>query len=318
MATDTGVETSDQFEATLLWMAEAPLRPGGAYLMKSAAGQANLRVDALRHRLKVDTLEELEAEAFALNEIGLAQVTLDRAAPFRPYAANRTLGGFIIVDRVTNATVGLGLIERPLRKASNIQQQSFDVAPSARAEQKGQKPAVLWFTGLSGAGKSTIANALESKLHELGKHTMTLDGDNVRHGLNRDLGFSDADRVENVRRVAEVAGLMTEAGLITLVSFISPFRAERRLARDRIDAIAGEGRFFEIFVDAPLAVAEERDVKGLYAKARAGEIKDFTGIDSPYEPPEEAEIRIDSARLDPDAAAELILERLQAAGVLEA
>ena len=314
VATDTSVEVADQFQATVLWMTEEPLLAGRPYLLKSAVGQTNIQITDIRCRLKVDTLQEMAAKSLALNEIGVCNIALDRAIAFQPYAQNRTLGGFILIDRVTNATVGLGLIHFALRRASNIQRQAFDVDAAARAAQKGQKPLTLWFTGLSGAGKSTIANALERKLYALGKHTITLDGDNVRHGLNRDLGFTDADRVENIRRVAEVAGLMTEAGLITLVSFISPFRAERELARERI----GSERFWEIFVDTPLEVAEARDVKGLYAKARAGEIKNFTGIDSAYEPPEDPAIRVDSATTDPEAAADAILERMRAEGFLEA
>ncbi|MEM9724122.1 MAG: sulfate adenylyltransferase subunit CysN [Pseudomonadota bacterium] len=314
VAAETDAEVADQFQATLLWMAEEPLLPGRPYLLKSAAGHATVQVTDMRCRIKVDTLEELAAKSLALNEIGEANLSADRLLPFLPYAKNRALGGFILVDRVTNATVGAGMTRFALRRASNIQRQAFDVDREARAAQKGQKSATLWFTGLSGSGKSTIANALERKLYALGKHTITLDGDNVRHGLNRDLGFTDADRVENIRRVAEVAGLMTEAGLITLVSFISPFRSERELARSRI----GAERFWEIFVDTPLEVAEARDVKGLYAKARRGEIKNFTGIDSAYERPDAPDIRIESAAIDAEAAADEILERLRAAGVLEA
>jgi bifunctional enzyme CysN/CysC len=229
---------------------------------------------------------------------------------FDPYEENHDLGGFILIDKLTNATVGAGMIAFALRRSQNIHWQALDVTRATRAEAKGQTPAVLWFTGLSGAGKSTIANLVEKKLQALGRHTYLLDGDNVRHGLSRDLGFTDADRVENIRRVAEVARLMTEAGLIVLVSFISPFRSERRMARD----LMAPGEFLEVFVDTPLAVAEQRDVKGLYAKARAGELANFTGIDSPYEDPEHPEIRVDTTRLTPAQAAELIVQRLDDRG----
>ncbi|MEL6978549.1 MAG: sulfate adenylyltransferase subunit CysN [Pseudomonadota bacterium] len=312
-AAETPVEVADQFRATMLWMHEDALLAGRPYILKSACGQAGAQITDIRHRLAIDTLEKAAAKSLALNEIGDVNLSLDRQLPFMPYAQNRSFGGFILIDRITNATVGLGLIQFALRRAGNIQRQAFDVDQAARASQKNQKPLTLWFTGLSGAGKSTIANALERKLFAMGKHTITLDGDNVRHGLNRDLGFTDADRVENIRRVAEVARLMTEAGLITLVSFISPFRAERRLARERI----GEETFWEIFVDTPLEVAEARDVKGLYAQARAGKIKNFTGIDSDYEPPEAPELRLDAVALDPDEAAERIIALMRDRGALD-
>ena len=310
---ETDVEVADQFQATILWLTEERMLAGRPYLMRSAAGEVGMQVTGIRHRQKIDTLEEIAAKSLGENDIGVCNISLSRGVPFLPFAKNHALGGFVVLDRETNAALAFGLINFALRRAANIQRQAFDLDAAARAAQKNQKPLTLWFTGLSGAGKSTIANALERKLHALGKHTITLDGDNVRHGLNRDLGFTDVDRVENIRRVAEVACLMNEAGLIALVSFISPFRSERRFARERI----GDGRFWEIFVDTPLAVAEQRDVKGLYAKARAGKIKNFTGIDSPYEPPEAPEIRIDSAALDAEAAAQAILERMRAKGFLQ-
>jgi bifunctional enzyme CysN/CysC len=254
----------------------------------------------------VNTLEHLAAKTLELNEIGVCNISLDQPIAFDAYEANPDMGGFILIDRTTNSTVGAGLIHFALRRAQNVHWQALDVTREARADLKGQKPAVLWFTGLSGAGKSTIANLVEKKLLSLGRHTVLLDGDNVRHGLNRDLGFTDADRVENIRRVAEVAKLMADAGLIVLVSFISPFRAERQMAR----AMMADGEFFEVFVDTPLAEAEKRDVKGLYKKARAGQLKNFTGVDSPYEAPDAAEIRIDTTKLDAAAAAALIVEQL--------
>jgi bifunctional enzyme CysN/CysC len=264
--------------------------------------------------VNVNTLEHLAAKKLELNEIGICNLSLDQPVAFDPYAENRDTGSFILIDRLTNATVGAGLIHFALRRSQNIHWQALDVNKRSRAEAKHQKAAVLWFTGLSGAGKSTIANLVEKQLLALGKHTYLLDGDNVRHGLNRDLGFTDADRVENIRRVAEVSKLMVDAGLIVLVSFISPFRAERRMARRLVD----EGEFFEVHVDTPLAVAEQRDVKGLYRKARRGELKNFTGIDSPYEPPESPEIYLDTTQATPEKAAEDIVERLRQAGVLGA
>jgi bifunctional enzyme CysN/CysC len=281
-AADSPPEAADQFEATLVWMAEEPLLPGRPYWLKIGARLVSAQVLDLKHKVNVNTLEHLAATTLELNEIAVATVSLDQAVAFEPYETNPDLGGFILIDRLNNATVGAGMIRFALRRSHNIHWQALDVSKDSRAKQKGQKPAVLWFTGLSGAGKSTIANVVEKKLQAQGRHTYLLDGDNVRHGLNRDLGFTDADRVENIRRVAEVARLMADAGLIVLVSFISPFRAERDMAR----RMMGEGEFFEVFVDTPLAVAEERDVKGLYKKARAGELKNFTGIDSPYEAPE--------------------------------
>jgi bifunctional enzyme CysN/CysC len=299
-------ESADQFEATIVWMSAEPMLPGRPYLMKMATSMVSATITEPKYKINVNTLEHLAARQLELNEIGVCNLSLDRTIAFDPYEDNPDMGGFILIDRMTNATVGAGMIRFALRRSQNIHWQAVDVNKAARAKAKGQKPAVLWFTGLSGAGKSTIANLVEKKLLAQGRHTYLLDGDNVRHGLNRDLGFTDAERVENIRRVAEVAKLMVDAGLVVLVSFISPFRSERRMARE----LMAEGEFFEVFVDTPLALAEERDVKGLYAKARRGELKNFTGIDSPYEPPEAAEIRLDTSRLSPEQAADLIIEAL--------
>jgi bifunctional enzyme CysN/CysC len=265
-----------------------------------------LTITEPKYKVNVNTMEHLAAKKLDLNEIGVCNIALDRPIAFDPYQANRETGGFIVIDRMTNNTVGAGMLHFALRRAHNIHLQHLDVDKSARAAQKGQKPVLLWFTGLSGAGKSTIANLVEKKLFALGRHSYLLDGDNVRHGLNKDLGFTEADRVENIRRVAEVARLMADAGLIVITAFISPFRAERRMARE----LMAEGEFIEVFVDAPLAVAEARDVKGLYAKARAGDLKNFTGIDSPYEAPEAAEIHVDTTTMDAVEAAEAIVKRL--------
>jgi bifunctional enzyme CysN/CysC len=256
--------------------------------------------------VNIDTHEHVAAKTLELNEIGLVNIALQQPVAFAPYEENRDLGGFILIDRVTNATVGAGMIQFALRRAQNIHWQHLDVTREAHAELKGQRPCVLWFTGLSGAGKSTIANLVEKKLHSLGRHTFLLDGDNVRHGLNKDLGFTDADRVENIRRVGEVARLMADAGLIVMTAFISPFRAERHMVR----ALFREGEFIEVHVDTPLAEAERRDAKGLYRKARAGELKNFTGIDSPYEPPERADIRIDTTAMTAEQAADHIVDWL--------
>jgi len=305
-------EVSDQFQARLLWMSETPLLPGRRYLLKMGAKTVTATVNAPKYGIDVNTLNDVPAKTLELNQIGVTTLSLDQAIPYDPYEVNREMGGFILIDRMTNDTVGLGLVDFALRRASNIHWQAMDVDRSALAEQKGQKPAVLWFTGLSGSGKSTIANALQKLLFAQGKHTFTLDGDNVRHGLNRDLGFTDADRVENIRRVANVARLMSDAGLITLVSFISPFRSERQMARN----LMADGEFIEVYVDTPLSVAEDRDVKGLYKKARAGEIKNFTGIDSPYEPPQAPELRIDTVNNSPEEAAEVILGFMREKGLL--
>ena len=303
---------ADQFEVTVIWMSDEPMLPGRPYWMKIGTRQVTATITEPKYKVNVNTLEHLAAKTLELNEIGVCNLSLDRSVAFDPYAENRDTGGFILIDRLTNATIGAGLIHFALRRSQNIHWQAVDVNKAARAAQKGQKPCVLWLTGLSGAGKSTIANLVEKQLLTLGKHTYLLDGDNVRHGLNRDLGFTDADRVENIRRVAEVAKLMADAGLIVMVSFISPFRAERRMARGLFEP----GEFFEVHVDTPLAVAEARDVKGLYGKARRGELKNFTGIDSPYEPPEGPEIYIDTTHAAADESATAIVEELRKAGML--
>jgi bifunctional enzyme CysN/CysC len=304
-------EASDQFEATVVWMADEELLPGRGYWMKIGTQTVTATIQHPKYEINVNTLEHLAAPTLALNSIGVAELATDREIVFEPYAIeglspNRALGGFILIDKLSNATVACGMLHFALRRALNVHRQHLDVSRETHATVKGQKPAVLWFTGLSGAGKSTIANLVEKKLAARGRHTFLLDGDNVRHGLNRDLGFTEADRIENIRRVGEVARLMADAGLIVLTAFISPFRAERHMVR----RMMAEGEFIEIFVDTPLAEAEKRDVKGLYAKARAGEIKNFTGIDSPYEPPENAEMHIDTTKLSADAAADLIVEKL--------
>jgi bifunctional enzyme CysN/CysC len=311
-AADSPPGVADQFETTIIWMADEPMLPGRPYWMKIGTRQVSATITEPKYKVNVNTLEHLAAKKLALNEIGVCNVSLDHAIAFDPYAENRDTGGFILIDRLTNATVGAGLVHFALRRSQNIHWQALDINKGSRAALKGQKPCVLWFTGLSGAGKSTIANLVEKQLHALGRHTYLLDGDNVRHGLNRDLGFTDADRVENIRRVAEVAKLMTEAGLIVMVSFISPFRAERRMAR----SLFGEGEFFEVHVDTPLAVAEERDVKGLYKKARRGELKNFTGIDSPYEAPEHPEVYVDTAKSSPEESANVIVDELRKSGML--
>jgi bifunctional enzyme CysN/CysC len=306
-AYDAPAHTADHFEATVVWMHDAPLLRGRSYLMKIGPRQVTATIAPIKHKVNVDTLEKLAAESLGMNEIGVCELALDRAVPFEPYAVNRDLGGFILIDRLTNETVGAGMLTFALRRSDNVHWQAIDIGKRAHAAQKGQRPCVLWFTGLSGAGKSTIANLVEKKLHALGRHTYLLDGDNVRHGLNRDLGFTAADRVENIRRIAEVGKLMVDAGLIVLTAFISPFRSEREMARALMEA----GEFIEVFVDTPLAVAEARDVKGLYAKARRGELANFTGVDSPYEPPLHAEIRIDTTAISPEDAAEQIVEHLR-------
>ncbi|MEO7027250.1 MAG: sulfate adenylyltransferase subunit CysN [Caulobacteraceae bacterium] len=303
-------EVADQFETTIVWMASEPMLPGRSYGLKLASSMVTGTVAEPKYKININTLEHLAARQLDLNEIGVCNVSLDRAVAFDPYEDDHDLGGFILIDKMTNATVGAGMIRFALRRSHNIHWQAIDVSKDSRAKAKGQKPAVLWFTGLSGAGKSTIANLVEKKLLAEGRHTYLLDGDNVRHGLNRDLGFTDAERVENIRRVAEVARLMADAGLIVLVSFISPFRSERRMARDMM----AEGEFLEVYVETPLAVAEQRDVKGLYAKARRGELANFTGIDSPYEVPETAEIRVDTAKLTAEQSAEIIVRAIDARG----
>jgi bifunctional enzyme CysN/CysC len=305
-AADAPPQAADGFEATIVWMADEPMLPGRSYWLKLGAQTVTATLQTPKYQVNVNTLEQTAARTLELNAIGVVAFSTDRPLVFEPYEESRELGGFILIDKLSNATVAAGMIRFALRRAQNVHWQALDVTRERHAELKQQKPAVLWFTGLSGAGKSTIANLVEKKLAAMGRHTFLLDGDNVRHGLNKDLGFTDADRVENIRRVGEVAKLMTDAGLIVLTAFISPFRAERRMVREMLPA----GEFIEIFVDVPLALAEARDVKGLYRKARAGQLKNFTGIDSPYEPPEAPEIQIDAAAISPEAAADLIVERL--------
>ena len=303
-------EVADQFAAHLLWMSEDHLLPGRPYLVKIGTRTVTAQVTEIKHKIDVNTLDHLAAKELGLNEVAVCNFSLSQPVGFDSYQTNRKTGSFIVIDRMTNATVGAGMIMFGLRRATNIHLQALDVNKEARAVQKGQKPAILWFTGLSGAGKSTIANIVEKRLHADGRHTYMLDGDNVRHGLNRDLGFTEADRVENIRRVAEVAKLMLDAGLIVLVSFISPFRAERRMARELVE----DGEFIEVFCDTPLEIAEKRDAKGLYKKARAGQIKNFTGIDSPYEAPEHPEIRLESGTRSPEELAEEVIALLKARG----
>jgi bifunctional enzyme CysN/CysC len=312
-AADSPPEVADLFDATVVWMAEEPMLTGRPYLLKCGTSTVQANFERLEYKTNVNTLEKLPASTLALNEIGFGQLVLDRPLPFDPYVANRDTGGFILIDRLSNNTVGAGLLQAGRRRSENVHWQALDINKENRAAQKGQKACVLWFTGLSGAGKSTIANLVEKQLFHAGRHTYLLDGDNVRHGLNADLGFANVDRVENIRRVGEVARLMADAGLIVLVSFISPFRAERALARSLLPA----GEFFEIFVDTELAEAEKRDPKGLYRKARAGQLRNFTGIDSPYEAPEAPEIHLRTDTLGAEAAAEQVIAALRAAGMID-
>jgi len=313
-AADAPPQVADQFEASLVWMADSPLIPGRAYWLKIGTQTVSATVQPPKYTINVNTMEHIAAKTLDLNAIGIAQVATDRPITFEPYAAddrsspNKALGGFILIDKITHGTVAAGMLHFSLRRAQNVHWQALDISRDAHAALKNQKPAVLWFTGLSGSGKSTIANLVEKKLYALGKHTFLLDGDNVRHGLNKDLGFTEADRIENIRRVGEIARLMADAGLIVITAFISPFRAERDLARSLIPV----GDFHEVFIDTPLAEAERRDVKGLYKKARSGALKNFTGIDSPYETPLDPEIHIDTTRLSPEDAAELIVDALLA------
>jgi bifunctional enzyme CysN/CysC len=303
---DAPPQVADQFQATIVWMDQEELLPGRAYWLKLATQTVSATVQEPRHAICVNTMAELSVKTLGLNDIGVAEVYTDRGLVFESYPDSHDLGGFILIDKITNATVAAGMLNFSLRRAQNVHWQATEINREAHARQKNQLPRLLWFTGLSGSGKSTIANLVEKRLHALGKHSFLLDGDNVRHGLNKDLGFTDADRIENIRRVGEVARLMTDAGLIVLTAFISPFRAER----DMVRAMLPEGEFFEIFVDTPIEEAERRDVKGLYKKARAGEIANFTGISSPYEAPLHPELRIDTTRTSPEAAAERIVEEI--------
>ncbi|MXO74868.1 sulfate adenylyltransferase subunit CysN [Altererythrobacter aerius] len=306
VAADAPPQVADQFEAGVVWLDDEPMIVGRAYWMKIGTQTVSATVQHPKYEVNVNTLEHLAAKTLDLNAIGVAEIATDRPIVFEPYAENRTLGGFILIDKLTNRTVAAGMLHFSLRRAQNVHWQPTDVTREAHAALKNQTPRVLWFTGLSGSGKSTIANAVEKQLAVMNRHTFLLDGDNVRHGLNRDLGFTEADRIENIRRVGEVAKLMADAGLIVLTAFISPFRAEREMVR----AMLPEGEFVEIFVDTPLAVAEARDVKGLYKKARSGELKNFTGIDSPYEPPESPDIVVNTVEMSAEEAAEAIIRRL--------
>ncbi len=303
---DNPPQSSDQFEATLVWLSDEALKPGRGYWLKLATQTVTAAVQEPKYEINVNTMDQLAAKTLDLNAIGVAELHTDRPITFEAYADSKALGGFILVDKITNATVGAGMLHFSLRRAQNVHWQALDVGREDHAAMKNQQPAVLWFTGLSGAGKSTIANIVARKLHRMNRHSFLLDGDNVRHGLNRDLGFTEADRIENIRRVGEVARLMADAGLIVITAFISPFRAERQMVREMLPA----GEFIEVHIDTPLSVAEHRDVKGLYKKARSGQLKNFTGIDSPYEAPENPEIHIDTAVMTPEEAADYIIERL--------
>lgn len=308
--TDAPAEQADQFQAHVIWMSEQKLYPGREYLLKTTNKTVPARVSKLKHRVDINNFSEVSANTLDLNEIGTVTLSLSAPIAFDSYADNRATGAFILIDRQTHETIGAGMLDFSLRRAKNVVWQDQDVNKSARSDQKGQKPALLWFTGLSGSGKSTIANLVDKRLMDMGRHAYTLDGDNVRHGLNRDLNFSKADRIENIRRIGEVAKLMVDAGLITMASFISPYRAERQMARELLEV----GEFIEIHVDTPLAVAEARDVKGLYARARAGEIKNFTGIDSGYEPPVAPEIVVDTVKMSAEDAADMVIEYLSERG----
>jgi bifunctional enzyme CysN/CysC len=302
-AFEAPASVADQFESTIIWMHDAPMFPGRSYLLKTGSQTVAATVTDIKYQVSMGSPEHLAATKLENNAVGVCNISVNRPVTFKPYHEDRDMGGFILIDRVSNHTVGMGLLHFALRRAQNIHMQHVDVDKAARAVSKGQKPCMLWFTGLSGSGKSTIANLVEKRLHAMGCHTYLLDGDNVRHGLNKDLGFTEVDRVENIRRVAEVGKLMVDAGLIVLAAFISPFRSERRLARELLE----EDEFVEVFVDVPLSIAEERDPKGLYRKARRGDLKNFTGIDSPYEAPQTPEIRLDTASMSPDQAAELVV-----------
>jgi bifunctional enzyme CysN/CysC len=309
---DSPAEVADQFEASLVWMHDEPMMPGRSFLMKIGTQTVTASITEPKYKVNVNTMEHLAAKKLDLNEIGVVNLALDRPIAFDPYTVNRDTGGFILINRLTNNTVGAGMLHFALRRSHNIHMQHVDVDKAARAAAKGQRPGVLWFTGLSGAGKSTIANLVEKKLQAMGRHTYLLDGDNIRHGLNKDLGFTEADRVENIRRVSEVARLMVDAGLIVLTAFISPFRSERAMAR----GLVGEQEFIEIHVDTPLNVAEDRDVKGLYKKARRGEIANFTGISSPYEAPERPELRLDTTQMSAEQAADYVIARIRDLGMI--
>lgn len=311
-AGEAPASVADQFETTIVWMHDEPLLSGRPYLLKMGAKTINATVTTIKHQVNVNTLEESAATQLELNAIGICNISTDQPLAFDAYKENRDMGGFILIDRISNSTVGAGMIHFSLRRADNIHLQAVDVDKTVRARQKNQKPAVVWFTGLSGAGKSTVANLVEKQLNAKGHHTYLLDGDNVRHGLNRDLGFTDADRVENIRRIGEVASLMVDSGLIVLTAFISPFRSERALAR----SLVTDGEFIEVHVDTPLSIAEDRDPKGLYKKARRGELANFTGIDSPYEAPEQPEILVDTSALSAEQAAERVVAELRKRGVL--
>jgi bifunctional enzyme CysN/CysC len=305
-AADNPPEVSDQFEATIVWMDDDPLHVGRSYWLKLGTQMVSATVQQPKYTINVNTIEHLAAKTLELNAIGVAELATDKPIVFEPYAESRTLGGFILIDKITNRTVGAGMLHFSLRRAQNVHWQATDIDRDEHASLKNQRPRVLWFTGLSGSGKSTIANEVEKSLNMMNRHTFLLDGDNVRHGLNKDLGFTEADRIENIRRVGEVAKLMADAGLIVLTAFISPFRAERDMVRKMLP----EGEFIEIFVDTPLEVAEARDVKGLYKKARSGALKNFTGIDSPYEAPENPEIRVNTVEMTPAEAAEYIVRQI--------
>jgi bifunctional enzyme CysN/CysC len=307
---DAPPQVADQFETTLVWLSDEALVPGRAYWLKLATQTVSATVQSPKYVVNVNTMEHMAAKTLDLNAIGVVELTADKPLVFEAYADNRTLGGFILIDKITNATVAAGMLHFSLRRAQNVHWQALDITRDARAGIKGQTARVLWFTGLSGSGKSTIANLVEKKLHALGKHTFLLDGDNVRHGLNKDLGFTEADRIENIRRVGEVARLMTDAGLIVITAFISPFRAERDMVRAVVEGGIDSGEFVEVFIDTPLEEAERRDVKGLYKKARSGALKNFTGIDSPYEAPERPEIRVDTTREAAEDAAERIVNHI--------
>ncbi|MBP6363085.1 MAG: sulfate adenylyltransferase subunit CysN [Novosphingobium sp.] len=305
-AADQPPEAADQFESTLVWLADEALHVGRSYWLKLGTQLVSVSVQQPKYAINVNSMEHIAAKTLELNAIGVAEIIADKPLVFEPYATSRALGGFILIDKLTNATVAAGMLHFALRRAQNVHWQATDIGRESHAALKNQKPRVLWFTGLSGSGKSTIANEVEKRLNLMNRHTFLLDGDNVRHGLNKDLGFTEADRIENIRRVGEVAKLMTDAGLIVLTAFISPFRAER----DMVRAMLPEGEFIEIFVDTPLEVAEARDVKGLYKKARTGTLKNFTGIDSPYEPPEAPDIRVNTVEMTPEEAADFIIKQI--------